>query len=84
MRAYLKGGPADGRVIPSMPEGQSTWREAIPRELTIQDSLQESMNPGDSSPNYDVAEYRFSGRATVDIRGRVGCVIYYYVGTWPA
>lgn len=81
MRAYLQGGPANGRVISQMPEGQSIWRVPIPREWTITDCLQASMNPTDTAPNFDVAEYEFSGMATVDIRGRVGCVIYQFKGT---
>lgn len=81
MRAYLKGGPANGRVIEHMPEGMRIYQVPIPRQLTIQDCLQQSMNPMDPGPNYDVADYAFTGLATVDIRGRLGCVIYEYAGT---
>ena len=83
MRAYLQGGPANGRVIDSMPEGQTIWREAIPRELTITDCLQQYHDISKAEPNYDVADYRFSGMATVDVRGRVGCVIYQFDGMEP-
>lgn len=83
MRAYLQGGPANGRVIDPMPLGMRIYQVPIPRELTIQDCLQVSMNPADPAPNYDVADYEFSGMATVDIRGRVGCVIYQFKGTEP-
>ena len=84
MRAYLRDGPANGRVIESMPEGLTIYQVPIPREPTIRDCLQQSMNPMDPRPNYDVADYRFSGMATVDVRGRVGCVIYVFDRMEPA
>ena len=81
MKAYLRGGPANGRVI-SHPY-LHLYRCPVPKPidlLTAQDCLQESIDPSMAKPNFDVAKYRFTGHATVNLSGEVGFVIYEFDG----
>ena len=82
MKAYLRGGPANGRVI-SHPY-LHIYRHPVPKpidSLTIQDVLQGSFDP---MPNFDIADYRFTGQATVNMNGEVGYMIYEFDGMEPA
>ena len=83
LKAFMTGGPRNGYVIPFTPF-QDEYRFPIPRELTVQDCLQQAYDPSKIAPNYDVALYRNTYRATVDAAGRVGCVIYEFAGMDPA
>lgn len=85
MKAYLRGGPASGRVI-SHPY-LHIYRHPVPKPidaLTIQDCLQESFDPSVAKPNFDIADYRFTGQATVNMNGEVGYMIYQFEGMEPA
>ena len=37
-----------------------------------------------AKPNFDVADYRFTGHATVNMNGEVGYMIYEFDGMEPA
>ena len=85
MKAYLMGGPANGRVIPH--PRLHLYRHLVPKPidlLTIQDCLQESIDLSMAKPNFDVAKYRFTGHATVNMNGEVGYMIYEFDGMEPA
>lgn len=80
MMACLVGGPADGRVIPH--PRLLLFRVPIQKpfdELSIQDSLQEAVNP-EALLNYAIADYQFAGHATVNMNGDIGYIIYRYIG----
>ena len=79
MKAYLSGGPASGRVI-QHPHNYIV-RLPIPRSidsLTIADCLNESIN--DTLPMIPVANYQFTGQATVNLNGDILYMIYRYTG----
>jgi hypothetical protein len=81
MKAYLSGGPANGRVIehPYL----HLYRHPLPKpfdSLTIQDTLQESFDPSIAELNYRVADYQFTGQATVNMNGEIGYMIYKFTG----
>jgi len=76
MQIYLKDGPNNGQVRPFVPHMRE-YRIPVPRELTIKDCLQQSLDVAvTASPPYDVAVYVNTYKATVDAAGRVGCVIF--------
>jgi hypothetical protein len=78
MKAYLKDGPANGRVIPH--PHLFIYRVPVPKpidSLSINDCLQEAIN---TAPNYDIADYQFSGQATVNIHGEVQLIMYQFTG----
>jgi hypothetical protein len=79
MKAYLMGGPANGRVI--LHPHDYLVRIPIPRSidsLTITDCLQESIN--DTLPMIPVATYQFTGQATVNLYGDIQHMLYRYTG----
>lgn len=81
MHVYLQGGPRNGTTV-EVQAGRTEYLVPLPKPITsIKESLQYAANPGDLKPNYDVARYRNTYRATVDSMGRVGCVIFEYTGT---
>ena len=85
MKAYLMGGPANGRVIPH--PRLHLYRHLVPKpidSLTIQDCLQESLDLSVANPNFDVADYRFTGRAIVNLNDDIDYVIYQFDGMEPA
>ena len=78
MKALLRGGPANGRVI-SHPY-LHIYRVPVPKpfELTTPlDAVQAAMN---AEPNYDVADYEFTGHASVNLNGEVNVIIYEFAG----
>lgn len=84
MKAYLSGGPANGRVI-SHPY-LHIYRYPVPKPisaLTVGDCLQEPFDPTLATPNVTIADYRFTGHATVNMNGEVGYMIYEFEGMEP-
>lgn len=75
MRVILRDGPADGRIL-DLPEGMTTVRISV---LVINDDYRFILGGSDSiySP-MQVAEYWFSGLATVSPSGEVGAVVYVF------
>jgi hypothetical protein len=79
MKAYLDGGPADGRVIPH--PNTYLYLVHIPKSIdstTIADCLQESIN--DRLPIIPTATYQFTGQATISLNGTVHYMIYKFTG----
>lgn len=78
MKIFFKGGPLNGQTTEFTP-GMVDYLHPIPLPImSVQDSLQAAMNPGDPTPNYAIARYKNTFRASVDALGRVGCVIFQY------
>lgn len=81
MKAYLLDGPANSLVI-SHP-GVYLYRHPIPRPIefiTPEDAVNAAMN---AQPNMDVADYEFSGYASVGLNGKVQYMIYKFKGMEP-
>ena len=84
MKAILAGGPANGQLInhPKM----MIYRHIIPKPLdllTIQNTLQAAIDQTISKPNYDIADYEFTGQAQVNLQGEVVFVVYSFKGMEP-
>jgi len=80
MKAYLSGGPANGRVI-QHPHDYLV-RIPVPRSIdsmSVTECLQESIN--DTLPMIPVANYQFTGQATVNLNGDIHYMLYRYTGT---
>ena len=81
MKAYLRGGPANGRVIDHPYLHLYRYPISKPLDsLTIQDVLQESFDPSIAELNYNVADYQFTGQATVNMSGEIGYMLYEFTG----
>ena len=80
MKAYLMGGPANGRVIHH--PGTYLFLLPVPKPLdsmTITDCLNVSIN--DTLPLIPVATYQFTGQAKVNLNGDVQYMLYRFIGT---
>jgi hypothetical protein len=80
MNAMLHGGPANGRVI----KHPNMWTVRIPVQkpisvLAMADCVNDALNP-EAMINYDIAQYQFSGQASVTMDGEVIFMFYRYVG----
>ncbi len=75
MRVMLNGGPANGRIV-ELPKGLTYYRVPVYKEITIQERFATDI----AEVNFDIADYRFTGYATVDLNGDMGVIIYEFEG----
>lgn len=81
LTAMLVGGPRDKTTIPH--PGIWIYRVPIPKPLdsiSIQDAMQGLADYCRAEPNYEVADYQFTGQAVVDLSGNIKYMVYSYTG----
>ena len=78
MKVLFLGGPNDHETMEVM-ELTSFLRMPVRRELTIA----EATTGITASFNMDVADYRFTRKATVNLKGEVEAVLYEFDGMEP-
>jgi hypothetical protein len=73
MKAYLEGGPANGRVIPH----PNMYLYIVPVSkpvtvISVPDPLESLVIP--------TATYQFTGQATVNLDGKIRYMLYRFIG----